>query len=280
MSTETAIDRTTVGDAVRSIGLPLVLTSTLGATLGVVFAQFLDSLGDGVAAEILGGDAVLFNNRAEFTGATDLAYVGGFILCLVVGLLFLFAYPAQRIYDLSKLTFLWMTLHLLRHALSDALLVGLDEGSQIALAYNTFEAPPGLDVVISAAGGLGLVLIGLGAASAFLSFAPHRRRISTPRKRFMFVLWIVVVPAAASVFLALPFFSPDAGSGVVPALPLTAVMFLLTLAAAPGTSSVIGPEDERSYGWPFGLAATMVVILIAYVVLFRNGVSIDPTQWG
>jgi hypothetical protein len=258
----------------------LVIASALSATFGVIFAQFIDSLGDGLLAEFLGGDAVLYNNRVEFTGVSDIAYVGGFALCFVLGLLFLFSYPSQRGQDLSRLTFLWVTIHLLRYAHTDALLLSLDSNSQLARAYATFDAPPGLDTVISAAGGVGLVLVGLGAAAAFLAFAPHRSHISTSRKRFIFAVWLVVVPAAAAVFIALPFLTPDAGSGVVPALPLTAVMFLLTLAAAPGTKSVEGPQDPRTYGWPFGLAGTLIVILVVFVVLLQNGVSINPTQWG
>lgn len=280
MSTDITAERVAVSDGVRSIGLPLVVASALSATLGVVIARFIDSLGDGIAAEIMGGDAVLFNNRAELTGAGDLAGAGGFLLCLVLGLICLFAYPSQRGHEISRLTFLWVTLHLLRQPLTEALFVAIDENSPLARAYQTFDAPPGLDIVISAAGGLGVALIGLGAAAAFLAFAAHRKLISTPKRRFAFALWVVLVPAAVAVFLALPYLSPDAGSGVVPALPLTAVMFLLTLAAAPGTSSVVGPEDPRTYRWPFGLAATMVVLLVVFVVLFRNGVSIDPTQWG
>ncbi len=273
-------ERTSVADAVRSIGLPLVVASALGSTLGLVIAQFLDDLGDGIAAELLGGDAVLFNNRIEFTGATDLAYVGGFLACLIVGLILLFSYPNQRGYGIPRLTFLWVTIHLLRQALSQALLVGFSPESQLSLAYETFDLPPGLDIVVSAAGGLGLVMIGLGAAAAFLAFAPHQKRINAPRKRFLFAVWIALVPAVASVFLALPFFSPDAGSGVVPALPLTAALFLLTILAAPGTSSARGPSEEVVHSWPFGLALTLIAFLVVHVVLFRNGVSIDPTQWG
>ena len=280
MSTEVLTERSSVADAVRSIGLPLVVASALGSTLGLVISQFLDDLGDGIYAELLGGDAVLYNNRVEFTGASDLAYAGGFILCLVVGLVLLFSYPSQRGHGIPRLTFLWVTIHLLRQALSQALLVGLSEENQLSLAYETFDAPPGLDIVISAAGGLGLVMIGLAAAAAFLAFAPHQKRINAPRRRFMFALWIALVPAVASVFLALPFFSPDAGSGVVPALPLTAVLFVLTLLAAPGTSSARGPSDEVVHNWPFGLALTLIAFLVIHVVLFRNGVSIDPTQWG
>lgn len=280
MSIEAPGERSSVGDIVRSIGFPLVTASVIAATLGVVIAQFLDDFGDGLMAELLGGDAILYNNRVEFTGASDLAWAGGFILTLVVGLLMLFSYPALRGHNLSRLTSLWLTIQILRQALSQALRLPFTDDSQLALAYDTFDAPPGLDVVIGAAGGVGLVLIGLGAASAFLAFTPHRRRISTAKKRFLFVLWVAMAPAVAAVFLALPFFSPDAGSGVVPSLPLTAALFLLTLAAAPGTTNVTGPEDEKVYPWPYGLGATLIVVLIVDVVLLRNGVSIDPTQWG
>lgn len=281
MSTDLSADHNPAASAVRTIGLPLLLASLLGSTLGIVIAQFLDDLGDAVLAWILGSsDAVMYNNRVEFSGASDLAWAGGFLLCLIVGLIALFAYPTQRGQNLSRLTLLWVILHILRQAFSQALFLPFADDGQLAQAYATFDAVPGLDAVIAAAGGVGLALIALGSASAFLAFAPHRSTISTSRKRFIFALWIALVPAAISVFVAIPFFSPDAGSGVIPGLPLAAVMFLLTLAAAPGTTTARGPEDARTYDWPIGLAGTLLVILVVEVVLLRNGVSIDPTQWG
>ncbi|HEY5889440.1 MAG TPA: hypothetical protein VIW94_01905 [Acidimicrobiia bacterium] len=280
MSTETANERNSIGDVVRSIGFPLVTASALASVFGIVIAQFLDDMGDGILAEILGGEAVLYNNRVEFTGATDVAWAGGFLLTLVIGLLLLFTYPSLKGQDLSRLTFLWITIQVLRQSLAQALMLPFGDGGDLRLAYDTFDLPPGLDWVVGAAGGVGLILVGLGAASAFLAYAAHRRKISTSRKRFLFVLWVVLVPAVASVFLAIPYFSPDAGSGVVPSLPLTAVLFLFTLAAAPGTTNVIGPETERTYPWPYGMAGTLIVLLVFYVVVLRNGVSIDPRLWG
>ncbi|HSM45442.1 MAG TPA: hypothetical protein VK969_10540, partial [Acidimicrobiia bacterium] len=79
MTTEASIESPSTFSRVAT---PLVLASTLASTLGIVIAQFLDDLGDGLLAEILGGDGVVFNNRAEFTGASDLAWAGGFALCL------------------------------------------------------------------------------------------------------------------------------------------------------------------------------------------------------
>lgn len=265
---------------VNRIGLSLVVGSALGSTLGIIIAQFLDDFGDGLLAELLGGNAVLYNNRVEITGVSDLAWGGGFALCLLVGLFALFAYPTQRGHGISRLTFLWMVLHVLRQALTQAVLVPFDSDSQLALAYNTFDAPPGLDLVIAAAGGVGLLLVALSAASAFLAFTPHRRLVSSGRKRLTFTLWIAVVPAAASVFLAIPFFFPDTESLVIPTLPLTALMFLATLAAAPGTTTVEGPDTERTTPYPWGLAATLVVILIFYLGVLEGGVAVDPRAWG
>ena len=262
------------------VGPPLIVASALASTLGIVIAQFLDDLGDGIFAEILGGDAVLFNNRVEFTGASDLAWAGGFLLCLIVGLFALFVYPTQRGYGVSRLVLLWTLLHVLRQALTQAVMLPVDESSPLALAYATFETPGGLDMVIAAGGAVGLLLIALAAASAFLAYAPHRRYVSTARRRLVFALWVALIPAVASAFAAIPFFLPDSEGVVLPALPLVAVMFLATLAAAPGTTTVTGPEDERVMPWPWGLAAFLLVLLIVYLVILQGGVSIDPRQWG
>lgn len=273
---ETSARATTIS----RIGIPLVVASGLGSTLGILIGQFLDDFGDGLLAEILGGSAVMYNNRAEVTGTSDIVWAGGFLLCLIVGLLSLFAYPTQRGHGVSRLTFLWMLLHVLRQALTQAIFLPFDSDGQLAMAYGTFDAPPGLDVVIAAAGGVGLLLVALSAAAAFLSFTPHRKLVSTSSKRLNFTLWTALVPAAASVFLAIPFFLPDSQSLVIPTLPLTAVMFLATLAAAPGTSTVHGPDDERPFSPPWGLAIFLVVMLFFYLAVFQGGIAVDPRRWG
>jgi hypothetical protein len=57
-------------------------------------------------------------------------------------------------------------------------------------------------------------------------------------------------------------------------------MFLATLAAAPGTTTVAGPEDERVTPWPIGLAVFLVVALLFHLLVLQGGVSVDPRQWG
>jgi hypothetical protein len=252
----------------------------LASTLGIVIAQFLDDFGDGLLAELLGGDAVLFNNRVEFTGASDIAWAGGFVLCLLVGVFALFVYPTQRGHSVSRLVLLWMLLHVLRQALTQAVMLPFDADSPLALAAETLELPPGLDIVIAGGGGVGLLLIALASAAAFLAYTPHRRLVSDGRRRLVFVLWIAVIPAVASAFLAIPFFLPDSEGLVLPGLPIAALLFLVTLLAAPGTTSVVGPEDERTTPWPWGLGVFLLVLLIFYLGVLQGGVSVDPRQWG
>lgn len=280
MSGEVSASDTAAPRAISHVGPALVLASALGSTFGIVFAQFLDDLGDGILAEILGGQGVLFNNRAELTGVSDVALGGGFALCLLVGLLLLFWYPTARGHGTSRLVMLWILLHILRQALTQAVLLPFDADNQLARAYSTFDLPAGLDLVIAAAGGVGLLLVALSAASAFLAFTPHRRVVNTARRRFNFVIWIVLIPAVAAAFLALPFFLPDAESMVIRALPLTPLMFLATVAAAPGTSSVYGPEDQRMTPWPWALLATLLFLLLVHLVILQGGVEVDPRRWG
>jgi hypothetical protein len=280
VTSEVTAQESTATETIKRIGPPLVVASILGSTMGIVVAQFLDDFGDGLLARILGGSAVVYNNRAEITGATDLAWAGGFFLCLIVGFILLFSYPTARGHGTARLTMLWMLLHILRQAFAQAILLPFDSGSQLAKAYATVDAPAGLDVVIAAGGGVGLLLIVLSAAAAFLAFTPHHRLITTGRKRFNFALWIALVPAVVSVFLAIPFFTPDAGSGVIPSLPLTAVAFLFTVAAAPGTTTVHGPDEPQVTPWSWGLGGTLFVMLLFEIFVLRGGVSIDPTQWG
>ena len=67
---------------------------------------------------------------------------------------------------------------------------------------------------------------------------------------------------------------------MIPSLPLTAVMFLATLAAARGIS-VQGPEDERYFPWPYGLGFTLILVLLLYrAVLGGEGAALDPRLWG
>jgi hypothetical protein len=264
---------------VTRIGVSLIATSALGSLLGIVIAQFLDNLGVGLLAEILGGSAVIYNNQVVFSGASDLAWVGGFALCLLVGFGCLIAYPNVRDRGAGRLVFLWVLLHILRQALTQAIVLPFDDGSRLARAYTTFDAPGGLDMVIAAGGAIGLLLVALSAAAAFLAFTPHRRLVSNGRRRLNLALWLVLIPAVVSAFASIAYFWPDTESMVIRTVPLIPVMFLATLAAAPGTTTVRGPEDERVTPFPLGLIVFMGVLLVVHLWILQGGFHVDPRSW-
>ena len=144
MTTEATLSAPSPTETIKRIGPPLVVASALGSTLGIVVAQFVDDLGDGILGLILGGSAVVYNNRVEVTGASsDLYLAGGFILCLLLGFFTLFSYPTARGHGVARLTLLWMVLHLLRQAFMQAVMVPFSTDSQLTLAYQTLEAPAG-----------------------------------------------------------------------------------------------------------------------------------------
>ena len=63
MTAEVTVSGPLTTETIKRIGPPLVVASALGSTLGIVVAQFVDDLGDGIMALILGGNAVIYNNR-------------------------------------------------------------------------------------------------------------------------------------------------------------------------------------------------------------------------
>ena len=86
MTAEVSVSGPLTTETIKRIGPSLVVASALGSTLGIVVAQFVDDLGDAILALILGGNAVIYNNRVEITGvSSDLVWAGGFLLCLIVG---------------------------------------------------------------------------------------------------------------------------------------------------------------------------------------------------
>ena len=79
MTSEVTVSGPLATETIKRVGPPLVVASALGSTLGIVVAQFIDDLGDGILALILGGNAVIYNNRVEISGVTsDLVWAGGF----------------------------------------------------------------------------------------------------------------------------------------------------------------------------------------------------------
>jgi len=261
----------------RSTGWPLLANSVLASTFGVVVGLLVDSIGRLIAGIILDRDPVLYHNRVEFLApGNDLALAGGALAALLAGAFFLALYPGSKAHDASRLAVLWLILHCFRQGFVPLALTPVNPDSDIALALASLNLPSGLDVVIGAAGGLGLLLVSLAAAPAFLAFAPSRHDIDTAGRRVAFTAKIALLPSVAGALLAVAFLMPDAGTGLIEELPLYGLFTIATLLAAPGTRSVEVRSDGNSQRLAWGLLATVIVTFLIFRFALSRGIPVPP----
>lgn len=255
-----------------------MVTSVFASAVGVVVSVFVDNLGLALAGLLADRAPVLYHNQVVFAAAgSDLAFGGGMVLSLAAGAFFLTLYPGSRRYDAARLTMLWVILHCFRQGFSQLATVPFSDDSPVALAYATLEVPAGLDLVVSAAGVVGLLSVALASAPAFLAYAHRQSSIDTPSQRFVFTSRLALIPGLVGPLVTVPIFLPDNGSGLVPSLPLLGLFTIATVLAALGTRTVhIGDRrEERGWSW------LPVVWLVAFALLFhfilRRGLMIPPT---
>lgn len=255
-----------------------VANSVLAGVLGVVIARVVEQFGLAVTGALLGRDPLLTNIATEFRqGGSDLAYAGGPLFTLAVATVLLTLYPQTRSRSAGRLVALWTVLHCYRAGFVSLASVRLDPDGAMAGALATLDPPAGIDVVITAAGVVGLLLVSIAAAPAFIAFSRHRSEVSTLPERVRFVAVMAVLPGLVSPLLALPFFLPDAGTGFTRTLPTLGLFTLLTLAAAAFTAPTLDHPliaEERTLSW--GLVAWTVAVLAVMVVVLRAGIAIPP----
>ena len=261
----------------RSTGWPLIVNSVLASTFGVVIALFVDSLGRMIFGLIFDRDPILYHNRVEFLASgNNVALAGGALAALLAGGFFLALYPGSKAHDPPRLAVLWLVLHCFRQGFVPLAMVPFYPDSDLAVALSSLNLPSGLDVVVGAAGGLGLLLVSLAAAPAFLAFAPTRTEIGTPSRRIAFCARIALVPGVAGALLAVAFFLPESGNGLIQELPLYGLFTIATVLAAPGTRFVDIRSDGNSHDLSWGLLATLIVTFLIFRFALSRGIAIPP----
>ncbi len=249
--------------------------SILAAALGVVFARVIEQFGVAVFGAFLGRDPVLTHVVTDFSGS-DLVLVGGTIASLTAGVFFLLIYPGSKDRSAGRLTVLWLILFSFRNGFGDLIAAPFSEEGPVSVALAEWNAPDGLDVVLAAAGGVGLLLVILAATVAFLNFNRHRTEVATPLERVRYVATIAVLPGIVGPLLAIPFFVPDLDTGYIRELPILGAFTLLLLLAAPGSRQISAPEiaEERTLSW--GLVAAVALVFAVLEFGLQPGVPIPP----
>lgn len=255
---------------------PYFANSALAALLGLVLARWIEQFGIAVAGSIFGRDAVLDHVVADLgAGESELVLLGGPVAVLVVAIALTLMFPSAVDRGVGKLVMLWTALHCFRIVFVDmALLASSGEGT-IARALSDYTLPAGLDIVLAAAGAVGMLLVSIAAAGAFLGFARHKSEVATAGERLRFVASIAVVPAIVSPLLAVAFFVPAGETGILTTLPFVGMFTLITLAAAPATHQFRPPQLVEERGLSIGL---IIVVAAAFLVklLLQPGVPIPP----
>ncbi|MDH3250546.1 MAG: hypothetical protein OEQ47_16375 [Acidimicrobiia bacterium] len=253
------------------------VNSIVTAGLGVVFARLIEQAGVAIAGLIDGREPVFTAVVTELRApGSDLVYLGGTIASLVVGALLLSMYPNALDRSVGKLQMLWVILFTLRNGLFDLAATAYVEDSPVAMALSTFEAPAGLDTVLSVTGAVGLVLLSVAAAPAFLGFSRHRSEILTGPERIRYVATLGLMPGLVGPLLAVVYFIPDRGTGFTATLPFLGVFLVITAIAARWTREVAEPKlvQERSLSIALVLVALIVFALLRFVI--EPGVAIPP----
>jgi hypothetical protein len=251
--------------------------SILAAALAVVFARVIEQFGVAGWAAIAGREPVLRHVVTEFgQPGSDVVLLGGTIASLAAGVFFLLIYPGSKDRSAGRLTVLWLILFAFRNAFVDLITIPFTDSSPVEIALVEWGAPAGIDIVLAAAGALGLLLVALAAAPAFLNFNRHRSEVERPIQRVRYIAQIAVLPAIVGPLLAVPFFIPDLDTGYIRSLPLLGLFSLLILFAAPGTRQISVPEvvEERTLSW--GLVVAVFVVFLAMQYGLEDGIPIPP----
>lgn len=254
-----------------------IANSVVGAVLGLASAFLAYHLGLGVGGWIAGRDPELLNTGTVFRAdGSDLGYLGGVAGALVLAVLLLSLYPQSRDRSAGRLVMLWAILFSFVAAFADLIRAYTDPASPVALALAELQLPGGLDAVLAVAGVLGLVLVAVSAAAAFLGFARHQSEVSNRTERMRFVGRLGLVPGVVGPLLATPLFIGEGDERILPVLPFVGLFTVVTVLAASGSVSFRPPAvvEERGFSW--GLIVAAVLALLVFRVVLASGLPIPP----
>lgn len=252
----------------------LVANSTLGFALGVVLALLIYNVGLFAAGLIDGRSPVLFHDRVEFaSGGSDVVWVGGVALTLLVGAALASIYRGGIRYDANRLAVLWVTLHCFRQGLIELVWVPFFDTSDAARALEAAEAPEPLGLVAAVLGGAGLLAIGLLAAPALFRFAVKKGDLDGQRGRVWFIALTGLVAWLIGAALAVPFFFPEVPSSTVGSLLLSGVFLLATVPAALESREISPTRDPVQFSWGLVVLLVGLVVLAQWVLV--DGVALE-----
>jgi hypothetical protein len=252
--------------------------SIIAAALGVSLAHVFSLFALAVVAAFAGRDPVMTSTSVTMRAdGSDVVMIAQPLASLVLGFILLMMFPGSKDRSSGRLVMLWTMLFAFRNAAWAMIETMFNDDSPIALALGAWEVPSGLDLVIAIVGGLGLILVAVGAAAAFLSFSRHRSEVVNARERLRFTGFIALLPGLAGPLVAIVMFLGDEGDGFISALPLAGIFVVVTVLAAAFTKSFAPPQVIEERTLSVGLVAAFALVVL--VVRFGLGPGVPIPPW-
>ena len=251
--------------------------SIIAVALAVGIARLVEMLGVAVVGAFAGREPVVnhvFTTlRVPGSEPVELAAPAA---SLIVGIVLLMLYPGSKDRSAGRLLMLWTLLFCFRNALVEVARAAFDENTALGGVLSESSLDPNVVLTFSILAIVGLVLVSVGAAPAFLSFSRHRSEISTWPERLRFMASIALVPGMLGPLAAIPFFVPDQGSGVISLLPQLGVFVVVTTIAGIFVKSVPPPEVIEERGLALGLLSGYAFLFLVYRFGLGPGLVFPP----
>ena len=252
----------------------LAVNSSLGFALGTVLAMQVYQLGLVATGLISNREPRWYPTRVEFGAeGSDVAWLGGAILVLLLGWALASIYRGGTRYDGTRLAVLWAMLHFFREGLQQLLRVPFDGDSPVALSLAALELPESLSWVVGVLGAAGLLAIGLLAAPALLRFARHAEDLATKQGRVKFLGTIGILAWLVGALMTLPIVMADPAFGTWLLLPWSGVFLVFTMLASPEPRVIDPIREPVRLAW--GTLVLLAVLVGAARLFLADGLAIS-----
>jgi hypothetical protein len=250
----------------------LVANSALGFALGTVVAWQLYQVGLVAGGLLSDREPVWYVDHVEFTAAgSDVAWIGGVLLVLMVGWALASIYRGGSRYDGTRLAVLWVTLHCFRQGLLPLVRVPFDEQVDPSRALATTNLPESFVWVVGVLGVAGLLGIGLLAAPALLRFAPED--LSTKRGRIIFIGLVGVGAWLIGSVLVLPLLVPGNAEAAWELVLWSGVFLTFTLVASPEPREIYAFREAARLS--LGPLLLLGILIALARIFLADGLSIN-----
>ena len=270
--------RNTPGLATAKAGSswPLVINSAILYALAFNLIFFIQELFLALGKRWLGLKAWLYHNNHNWEGShpmDSLAQGYGAVAIFLIGIICLLI--ARRIRfsrHWIQLFFLWMAFQGLAQSLPQFITAAMAPDTDTGQAYTYLGIVDKVGLLITIAGIILMLLIGMAYSQYLLQLAPSDNRIATAANRFNYLFRIAVAASIIGIMLIIPF-------RIMPWSRATAPVFVTLLSVpmvfahawkAKAGYTINSDVNRKIFLWPI---IFLIVLLLIFQLILAKGVE-------